>query len=58
MSTPFKTYVCIVCGFVYDEEQGRPEEGIAPQTPWSAIPESWTCPECGVGKADFEMIEI
>jgi len=25
-----KVWVCIVCGFVYDEEKGLPEEGIAP----------------------------
>ena len=24
----FKTYMCGICGFVYDEETGLPEEGI------------------------------
>ena len=54
----FKTYICIVCGFVYDEAAGRPEDGIAPGTPWAAVPEDWACPDCGVAKADFEAVEF
>ena len=53
-----KTYVCNVCGFVYDEAAGRPEDGIAPGTKWADIPVNWTCPDCGVSKADFGMVEI
>ena len=53
-----KKYQCIVCGWVYDEALGCPEEGIVAGTRWEDIPEDWTCPECGVGKADFEMIEV
>jgi rubredoxin len=53
-----KTYLCIVCGFVYDETAGRPEDGIAPGTLWADVPDSWACPDCGVGKADFEMVEV
>ena len=53
-----KKYQCIVCGWVYDEALGSPEEGIVAGTRWEDIPEDWTCPECGVGKADFEMIEM
>ena len=59
MSTStFKTYVCIVCGFVYDEAAGRPEDGIAAGTAWADVPADWSCPDCGVAKADFEMVEI
>ena len=39
-------YLCVVCGLVYDEAAGWPEEGIPPGT---------RCPECGVGKADFVL---
>ena len=55
-----KTYLCIVCGFIYDEAQGRPEDGIAAGTAWADVPETWAwaCPECGVAKADFEAVEI
>ena len=54
----WKVYQCVVCGFIYDEEQGLPAEGIAPGTRWDDIPEDWKCPECGVGKQDFEMVEF
>jgi len=53
-----KRWQCLVCGFVYDEEDGLPEEGIAPGTAWEEIPEDWTCPDCGVSKSDFEMVEM
>lgn len=53
-----RKYQCIVCGFVYDEAEGLPEEGITAGTRWDEIPEDWECPECGVRKADFEMVEM
>ena len=49
---------CIVCGWVYDEAKGDPDSGIAPGTKWGDIAEDWLCPDCGVGKEDFEMIEM
>lgn len=58
MSSEYRKWQCIVCGFVYDEAAGLPEDGIAPGTRWEDIPEDWACPECGVSKADFEMVEI
>lgn len=54
----YKKYMCLLCGYIYDEEQGAPEDGIAPGTKWEAIPEDWLCPVCGAAKADFEMIEV
>ena len=53
-----KKWQCIVCGFAYDEPAGLAEEGIAPGTRWEDIPDDWECPDCGVAKADFEMLEI
>jgi len=53
-----KKWQCLVCSFIYDEELGLPEEGIAPGTRWDDIPDDWMCPDCGVGKEDFEMAEI
>ena len=47
---------CIVCGLIYDEKEGWPEDGIAPGTKWEDVPDDWTCPDCGVGKDDFELI--
>ena len=53
-----KQYMCVICGFVYDEAQGWPKDGIAPGTKWEDVPLNWCCPECGARKEDFEMIEI
>ena len=53
-----KSYLCIVCGFVYDESVGMPDEGFPAGTKWSDIPADWECPDCGVAKADFERVEI
>lgn len=52
----FKSYVCLVCGLVYDEALGLPDEGIAPGTRWADVPADWTCPDCGARKEDFDLI--
>jgi rubredoxin-NAD+ reductase len=57
-SDPYKIWECLVCGWIYDEAKGCPDEGIAPGTRWDDIPSDWLCPECGVGKEDFDMIAI
>ena len=56
--SPFKRYMCMGCGFLYDEARGLPEEGIAPGTRWGDIPDDWCCPDCGTRKSQFEMVEI
>ncbi|MEA3349665.1 MAG: rubredoxin [Chloroflexota bacterium] len=48
---------CIVCGYIYDPEEGDPDSGIAPGTAFEDIPEDWVCPECGVEKDMFEKVE-
>jgi rubredoxin len=55
---PYRTWMCLVCGFVYDEEKGLPDEGLAAGTRWDDVPMNWTCPECGARKEDFEMVRI
>lgn len=47
-------WVCVVCGYLYDPEQGDPDGGIEPGTAFEDIPEGWVCPLCGVGKDQFE----
>jgi len=49
-------YKCTVCGYVYDPVKGDPDNGIVPGTKFADIPDTWTCPECGVGKDMFEKI--
>ena len=53
-----KKYRCMVCNLIYDEEEGWPDDGIAPGTRWEDVPDSWVCPVCGAPKSDFEMTEI
>jgi rubredoxin len=53
-----KAYMCVICGYVYEEEKGDPTSGITPGTRWDDVPLSWRCPDCGAGKEDFEMIEV
>jgi len=50
-----KKYVCTICGYVYDEAVGDPDNGVAPGTKWEDVPEDWVCPDCGVGKSEFEL---
>jgi rubredoxin len=50
--------VCLICGWIYNEEEGLPEEGIAAGTRFAAIPEDWRCPLCDVGKAEFAVVEF
>lgn len=49
-------YICTVCDWVYDPAIGDPDNGIEPGTPFSELPDDWTCPECGVGKELFEPL--
>ena len=51
-----KKYTCDVCGWIYDEELGDPEQGIAPGTKFEDLPHSFVCPACGVGKDQFSEI--
>ena len=57
MSEP-KTWMCLICGWIYDEATGALDDGIAAGTAWADVPMNWTCPECGARKEDFEMVQI
>jgi rubredoxin len=52
------TWMCLICGWIYDEAAGAPEHGIAAGTLWADVPMNWTCPECGARKEDFEMVQL
>jgi rubredoxin-NAD+ reductase len=54
---PYRRYICIVCGYIYDEAEGDPDGDLPPGTRFEDIPEDWYCPICGVTKADFELLE-
>ena len=46
-------YVCNVCGYIYDEAAGDPDNGTKVGTKWEDIPNDFVCPLCGAGKHDF-----
>ncbi len=48
------TYICTVCGYVYDEDEGDEGSMIDPGTKFDEIPEDWRCPNCGAPKSAFE----
>jgi len=50
-------YVCDVCGYVYDPDLGDPDMEIEPGTSFESLPDSWVCPECGVGKDQFSPMD-
>jgi rubredoxin---NAD+ reductase len=57
MGTDFQRFVCLVCGYIYDESKGDPEHGLAPGTRFEDIPDDWYCPDCHVTKADFVAVK-
>ena len=46
-------WICRVCSMIYNPAEGDPDSGIAPGTPFEAIPDDWQCPICGARKASF-----
>jgi len=54
----YKSWVCLICGWIYNEEEGLPEEGIAAGTRFADIPEDWRCPLCDVSKSEFAVVEF
>jgi len=48
--------MCQLCGLIYNEAEGWPEDGIPAGTTWENVPATWLCPECGATKSDFEMM--
>ncbi len=53
-----RVWVCVVCGYLYKESEGMPEDGIPPGTRWEDVDEDWMCPKCGVTKSDFVLLTV
>lgn len=53
-----ESWMCTVCGWIYDESVGDPEHGVPAGTKWVDVPETWVCPECGAEKAKFEKVDF
>jgi len=52
-----KKYKCLMCGYIYDPAVGDPDNGVAAGTAFEDLPDDWVCPECGVGKEEFEPVK-
>jgi len=52
-----KRYRCLLCSYIYDPQEGDPENGVEPGTPFEDLPDGWVCPDCGAEKTEFEAIE-
>ncbi len=50
-------YRCVLCGYIYDPAAGDPDNDVKPGTAFADLPDDWVCPECGVGKDQFEAVE-
>jgi rubredoxin len=53
----YRKWECVICGFIYDEAEGLPEDDIPAGTRFEDLPEDWECPDCGISKADFEPMQ-
>lgn len=53
----YRRWECVICGFIYDEAEGLPDEGIPPGTRFEDLPDEWECPDCGASKFDFDPLE-
>lgn len=54
---PYLQYICNACGYIYQEEEGDPDSGLAPGTRYADIPDDWECPLCAVTKSDFVLYQ-
>ncbi len=48
-----QTYLCTVCGYIYDPAEGDPDNGQEPGTKFEDLPDDWVCPVCGAEKDVF-----
>ena len=55
--TDARRFICAACGYIFDEAEGDPDSGLPAGTRWEDIPEEWVCPECGVDKSYFELLD-
>ncbi len=47
---------CEVCEYIYDPQEGDPDNGARQGTPFDKLPDGWICPVCGAGKDMFVKI--
>lgn len=53
---PGPAFICGICGWIYDPEEGMPVDKIVPGTPFAALPAGWVCPICWAEKEEFRPL--
>ncbi len=48
---------CKICWYVYDPATGDDYWQVPPGTPFSQLPEQWTCPQCDGKKNEFLVLD-
>lgn len=51
-----ESYVCVICGFTYNPEEGDPSMGIPPGTRFEDLPDDYKCPICNASKDYFKVV--
>lgn len=49
-----ENYICQICGYTYNPEEGDPSIGIPPGTPFEKLPDDYKCPVCNASKEYFK----
>ena len=52
-----QSYECTACEYIYNPEEGDPDNGVAPGTAFEDVPDDWVCPDCGMSKDFFEPVD-
>ncbi|HOX34636.1 MAG TPA: rubredoxin [Methanoregulaceae archaeon] len=48
------TYMCMICGHIYDPSAGEPVQGIKAGTAFDQLADTWSCPVCSAEKRLFQ----
>lgn len=51
-------FICITCGYVYDENTSLPDHGIEAGRAFGSLPADWVCPECQGTKDNFAALPL
>ena len=49
---------CLICGYIYNEEEGDPSHNIEPNTSFEDLPDDWLCPVCSVTRSLGDRLSI
>ena len=51
-----KKWLCVICGLIYDEAEGWPDDGIVAGTRWEDVPEDWTFSTFALGRNQMPYV--